>query len=93
MQTKSYADADGIHTKNNMSPTPSEGGHNKIVTFNSNSTYYCTHSFKLSNSQQIITLNLQVSHTNPSYDEIGNIQYLVRGYKTFFKLNSDEHEN
>ena len=36
MQTKSYADAadaadadaDGIHTKNNMSPTPSEGGHN-----------------------------------------------------------------
>ena len=40
MQTKSYAadaddtdaddaDADGIHTKNNMSPTPSEGGHIK----------------------------------------------------------------
>ena len=31
VQTKSYADADadGIHTKNNMSPTPSEGGHNK----------------------------------------------------------------
>ena len=37
MQTKSYADAaddadadaDGIHTKNNMSPTPSEGGHNE----------------------------------------------------------------
>ena len=35
VQTKSYADADadtddadGIHTKNNMSPTPSEGGHN-----------------------------------------------------------------
>ena len=47
MQTKSYAadaddadtaddadadaDADGIHTKNNMSPTPSEGGHNSIL--------------------------------------------------------------
>ena len=38
MQTKSYADAadaadadaDGIHTKNNMSPTPSEGGHNDL---------------------------------------------------------------
>ena len=42
MQTKSYADAadadadaddadaDGIHTKNNMSPTPSEGGHNYL---------------------------------------------------------------
>ena len=34
MQTKSYSDAeaddaDGIHTKNNMSPTPSEGGHNQ----------------------------------------------------------------
>ena len=31
VQTKSYADADdadGIHTKNNMSPTPSERGHN-----------------------------------------------------------------
>ena len=31
VQTKSYADADGIHTKNNMSPTPSEGGHNEIL--------------------------------------------------------------
>ena len=33
VQTKSYTadadDADGIHTKNNMSPTPSEGGHNE----------------------------------------------------------------
>ena len=26
------ADADGIHTKNNMSPTPSEGGHNNSET-------------------------------------------------------------
>ena len=33
MQTKSYADADadGIHTKNNMSPTPSEGGHKNTL--------------------------------------------------------------
>ena len=33
MQTKSYdaADADGIHTKNNMSPTPSEGGHKILL--------------------------------------------------------------
>ena len=36
MQTKSYADAadaDGIHTKTNMSPTPSEGGHNGALYF------------------------------------------------------------
>ena len=33
MQTKSYAaaDADGIHTKNNMSPSPSEWGHKILL--------------------------------------------------------------
>ena len=40
MQTKSYAaddaadDDDGIHTKNNLSPTPLEGGHNHFRIFN-----------------------------------------------------------
>ena len=55
VQTKSYADAadaDGIHTKNNMSPTPSEGGHNfdssllwMLNNNNSNHLYIKSHTY------------------------------------------------
>ena len=52
MQTKSYAaDTDGIHTKNNMSPTPSEGGHNRTeLEFNPFMTNGLAHYYQLHES-------------------------------------------